>query len=101
MGSSIQMQGFVLAENLESTSVITGEIAENMDKLAGGSEDVVAAAPRIYLLIVHNSSVYSSKHTHIHIHTQTRGNDTCPSTGVLLMPLVMFSSKAVDSQVFI
>lgn len=49
--------------------LITGEKAEKMDKLADRSEDVVAGARRIYLMIVHNSSVYSSKHTHIHTHT--------------------------------
>lgn len=93
------MQGFAPAKNLERTSMIIGEKAEYMDKRASVSEDVVTAACRISLLIVHNSSVHYSKKP-----KKKQKNCKqlmCPSTGVDLRFLVMFLSKAVDSQAFI
>lgn len=53
MESSAQMEGFSLAKNLDSTSMTAGEKVEYMDELAGGSEDVVVAAYKISLLVVH------------------------------------------------
>ena len=53
MESSGQTRGFPLAKNLDSTAMTTGEKGEYVDKLAGGSEDVVEAANKISLVIIH------------------------------------------------